>query len=119
MRYKFHQYQLALVLFNSNLCLKELKNNTTLTIRDKYPDERGHGKVVSFHAKSDNKTLFIKSEITCTLRTDYKSGTGKVYCIMKGEVKDILKQSENTIINSVKNNTLNLLDRLVEAYGLT
>ena len=119
MRYKFHQYQLALVLFNSNLCLKELKNNTTLTIRDKYPDERGHGKVVSFHAKSDNKTLFIKSEITCTLRSDYKSGIGKIYRIMKGDIKDILKQSESIILNSVKNNTLNALDKLVQAYDLT
>lgn len=118
MRYMFHQYQLALILFNSNLCLKELKNDSTLTVRDKYPDQRGRGKVVSFYTKSNNKSLFIKSEILCTLRTDYKSGTGKVYCIMKGEVKDILKQSENTIINSVKNNTLNLLDRLVEAYAL-
>lgn len=118
MRYMFHQYQLALILFNSNLCLKELKNDSTLTVRDKFPDERGHGKVVSFYAKSNNKNLFLKSEIVCTLRTDYKSGIGTVYRVMKGDTKDILKQAENIIINSVKNNTLNLLDKLVESYGL-
>ena len=119
--YYYWQYQMALILFNSNLVLdvqdhEEFKK--WITIRDSFPDEGEPCKVVSYHRIGDFcSEFFMKSgeQIYLKLQGVYDNGFTK-YKVINGSLEDAIKYVSNVINNCVKGANMHHLDALVKIF---
>ena len=120
--YYYWQYQLGIIFFNSNLVL-ELEETEVfkkwIDIRDSFPDEGAHHKVVSYHRIGQFcSEFFMKSgeDMYIELQGAWKYGTK--FRIQGGaSLEEAIAYADSIILNCVKGANLHHLDVLVELFG--
>ena len=118
--YHFSKYQMAIILFNSNIILKVQETEVFkkwITIRESFPSEGEPHKVISYYRIGDScSDFFMKSGEDIYLEIEGVWRDGVKYQILNGSLEDAIAYANDIIYNSVRGANLHYLDVLVDLF---